>query len=149
MKIKDIMKTNIITVFPDTPYLKVVKILYDNNISGMPVVDENQNLIGMISEKDLFKALYPNYIEFIRNPEKYINLEEQEKNILEIKNNPISLYMSKNIITVSPQTSILAAGGIMLNKHIHRLPVVENNKLVGIVTRKDIYKSILKHYLKF
>lgn len=149
MKVKDVMKTNVITVFPDTTYFEAAKLIYKNNFSGIPVVDHNYKIVGIISEKDLFKAFYPNYIEFVKNPETYINQEEQEKNILEIKNNPISLYMSKNIITVSPETSVLSAGGIMLAHHIHRLPVVDKGKLIGIVSRKDIYKSILKHYLKF
>lgn len=149
MKVKDVMEKNVLTVFPNTTYFEAAKLIYKNNFSGLPVVDSNNKLVGIISEKDLFKALYPNYIEFIKNPENYIITENEEKKVLEIKNTPISLYMSKKIITVSPETSILTAGAIMITNHIHRLPVVENEKLVGIITRKDIYKSILKQYLKF
>ncbi|MGC8775845.1 MAG: HPP family protein [Minisyncoccia bacterium] len=147
MRVKEIMKTNVLTIFPETTYFEAAKLMYKNNFSGLPVIDSNQKLIGMLSEKDLFKALYPDYYEFIQNPESYFNHEEQEKRILEIKNNPISLYMSKKIISISPETSILAAGGIMLAHHVHRLPVLEKNKLLGIVTRKDIYKTILKNNL--
>jgi CBS domain-containing protein len=148
MRVKEIMKTNVLTIFPETTYFEAAKLMYKNNFSGLPVIDSNGKLIGMLSEKDLFKALYPNYIEFIQNPESYFNHEEQEQKILEIRNTPISLYMSKKIISISPETSVLAAGGIMLAHHIHRLPVLEKNKLVGIVTREDIYKTILKNYLK-
>jgi len=147
MRVKDIMTKNVLYVYPETTYEETAKLIYKNNISGLPVIDNKENLVGIISEKDLFRAMYPNYEDFIANPEEYFNHEEQEQKILEIKNNPISMYMSKKVISISPETSLMAAGGIMLAHHLHRLPVLENEKLIGIVSRKDIYKSILKHYL--
>ena len=147
MRVKDIMTKNVLYVYPETTYEETAKLIYKNNISGLPVIDNKENLVGIISEKDLFRAMYPNYEDFIANPEEYFNHEEQEKRILEIKDNPISMYMSKKVISISPETSLMAAGGIMLAHHLHRLPVLENEKLIGIVSRKDIYKSILKHYL--
>jgi CBS domain-containing protein len=149
MKVKNVMSKNVLCVNPETTYEESAKLMYENNFSGLPVIDNKGNLVGIISEKDLFRAMYPNYEDFIANPEEYFNHEEQEKRILEIKNNPIKMYMSKKVIFISPETSLMAAGGIMLAHHIHRLPVLENGKLVGIVSREDIYKAILKHYLGF
>jgi len=149
MKVKNVMSKNVLCVNPETTYEESAKLMYENNFSGLPVIDNKGNLVGIISEKDLFRAMYPNYEDFIANPEEYFNHEEQEKRILEIKNNPIKMYMSKKVIFISPETSLMAAGGIMLARHIHRLPVLENGKLVGIVSREDIYKAILKHYLGF
>lgn len=149
MRVKEIMQSNVVKIFPQTTYAEAAKLMYINNFSGLPVVDNNEKIMGIISEKDLFRALYPDYQKFIENPENYLNYEEQEKRILEIKNNPVSLYMNKNVISISPQASMMAAGGIMLARHIHRLPVIDNSKIVGIITRNDIYKTILKHYLNF
>jgi len=149
MKVKNVVSKNVLCVNPETTYEESAKLMYENNFSGLPVIDNKGNLVGIISEKDLFRAMYPNYEDFIANPEEYFNHEEQEKRILEIKNNPIKMYMSKKVISISPETSLMAAGGIMLAHHIHRLPVLENEKLVGIVSREDIYKAILKHYLGF
>jgi len=147
MRVKNVMSKNVLFAHPETTYEEAAKLMYENNLSGLPVIDNKGNLVGIISEKDLFRAMYPNYEDFIANPEEYFNHEEQEQKILEIKNNPISMYMSKKVVSISPETSLMAAGGIMLAHHLHRLPVVEDGKLVGIVSREDIYKSILKHYL--
>lgn len=147
MKVKNVMTKKVITVKKGMTYQTVVKILLKNKISGAPVVDENGKLIGLISEKDLFRVLYPHYWNFYVNPEIYLDLESRENKIKEIKNDPIDNFFIRDVISVSPETPIMTAGAIMLARGIHRLPVVENNKIVGIVSREDIYHRIFKKKL--
>jgi len=59
MKVKDLMYKHVISLRPDNTYEEAVKILYKNDIAGAPVVDEEDNIIGYVSEKDLFRILYP------------------------------------------------------------------------------------------
>lgn len=144
MKVRDIMETQVITLSPNTTYEEAARVLYENNISGAPVVDENNQTVGMISEKDLFKVLYPFYKSFYEHPEFYADNESRESKAKEIRGKKIEIFMSKDIATVTPDTPILTAGAVMLARGIHRLPVVEEGKIVGIISRKSIYRAILK-----
>lgn len=144
MKVRDIMETKVITLSPNTTYEEAAGVLYGNNISGAPVVDENNQIVGMISEKDLFKVLYPFYKSFYEHPEFYADIESRESKAKEIRGKKIGIFMSKEIATVTPDTPILTAGAVMLARGIHRLPVMEEGKLVGIISRKSIYRAILK-----
>ena len=148
MKVRDVMTTSVITVSPAATYEETARILYKHNLSGVPVVNGHGKLVGIVSEKDLFRAMYPLYEEYILEPHAYYDQEIQENEIEIIRKRPIEKYMSKQVITVSAGDSVLHAGGLLLARGLHRLPVTENGKLVGIVSREDIYSSILKKHLQ-
>ncbi len=147
MRVRDVMVTEVITVTPETAYEDAAFLLHKHQVSGMPVVDENGVLAGIISEKDLFRALYPRYEEYVSNPEAYTDQERQEVEIESVRKQPVHKYMNRKVVTISAGASVLHAGGLMLARGVHRLPVVENGKLVGIVAREDIYSAILKKHL--
>jgi CBS domain-containing protein len=147
MRVRDVMITPVITVTPTTTYEETARLLHRHDVSGLPVVSENGKLVGVVSEKDLFRAMYPLYEEYILEPHAYYDQELQEEEIETIRKQPVEKYMSKQVVTIAPDVCILHAGGLMLARGLHRLPVVENGKLVGIVTREDIYGTILKKHL--
>lgn len=147
MKVKQVMTKKVIKLIKGQTYGEVVKIFLKRKISGAPVVDEHDNLIGLVSEKDLFRVLYPYYKSFYENPECYFDLEEREKKPEEIKDDPIENFMTKNVCFVDPEMPVMAAGALMLARGIHRLPVVKDGKIIGIVSREDIYRKILKRKL--
>ena len=148
MKVKEVMITDIITVKKDSTYKEVAMVITDNNISGVLVIDDAGKLIGVVSEKDLFRVLYPYYQSFYENPELYVDLEKREDKINEVYNHPIEKFMTKQLVTISPEAPIMEAGALMLAKKVHRLPVVDKDKLVGLVTRESIYRAVLNHHLK-
>lgn len=148
MKVKEIMKTNIINFRKGTSIYEVAKILSQRHISGAPVIDEKDRLIGIVSEKDIFRALYPNYEDFYSNSTLRTDLEKIEERIADVVNLKVEDVMIKNIISVTPDTSIIKVGAIMLAENIHRVMVLDANKPVGIVTRRDVYKAIFKDKLK-
>lgn len=141
------MAVNVITVPPHSSYEEVAKLLHAQRISGVPVVDDTGRLVGAVSEKDLFRVLFPFYRSFYENPESYTNLEAREHKIDEIRRYPVSRFMTVDITSIDPDAPIMRAGAIMLARHIHRLPVVDGGKLVGIVSRGNIYREILKQHL--
>jgi len=148
MKIRDVMFQEVITISPETTYEEAAKMIVERRHSGFPVVDKSGAIVGMLSEKNLFRGLYPTYEDFMTDPENYIfNQERREHKIQEIRMRPVSDFMSKEVVCVSPDDPILKAGGIMLAKHYYRLPVVEGGKLVGLVTRANIFSRILKEQL--
>jgi CBS domain-containing protein len=149
MKIKNVFRPEVITINVNSSFEEAVAILYKNKISGVPVVDDDGKIVGILSEKDLFKVLYPYETSFALNPEMYLDFESRENKVDDIKNKKISEFMSKNVIVVDVEMPLLKAGGLMLARGIHRLPVLENGKLVGIVSRSDIFGRIFKNHLNF
>jgi CBS domain-containing protein len=147
MKVKDVMITDIITVKKEATYKEVAVVLTNKNISGVLVVDDAGKLIGVVSEKDLFKVLYPYYQSFYETPEQYLDLERREDKINEVFDHKIESFMTKELVTISPDAPIMEAGSLMLAKKVHRLPVVDKGKLIGLVTRELIYRAILNHHL--
>ncbi len=146
MQVREVLEKNVITLHSDATHEEAARLLYGSNISGAPVLNTEGELVGMLSEKDLFKALYPSYRSFFESPEYYLDQEAREEDIREVRTRKVSDIMSKAIFAIQPDTPLLRAGAIMLAKGIHRLPVLENGKLVGIVTRDHIYKAILRRH---
>jgi len=141
------MISPVITVSPTATYEEAAKIMHTNNVSGIVVVDGENNVLGIVSEKDLFKAMFPLYEEYAVSPDITVDKDDLEGNIESIRNQPIEKYMARKVRTIGPDSPILSAGGLMLAHGLHRLPVVENNKLIGIVTREDIYGTVLMKLL--
>ncbi len=147
MKVRNIMIHQVVTVSPETSYEEAARILYGNNISGSPVVNARGELIGILSEKDLFRAMFPLYREYLADPQAYRDQEEQEERMSELRHEPIVKYMQSPAITVDVDAPILRAGGLLLAHGLHRLPVLDHGKLVGIVTRENIFRRILQRRL--
>jgi CBS domain-containing protein len=149
MKIRDVMHTQVITLDALTSYEDAAQFLLSNNISGCPVTNGAGAIIGMISDKDLYKVLYPYYNSFYKSPEDYTDLEGRENKIDEIKRNPIERFMTCKVVSAKPDDPIMKVGGIMLARGIHRMPVINSEgKLEGIVVRSDIYQKIIQDHLK-
>lgn len=144
MKVKDIMETGVLSVTPSTPYEEVAKILYKNNISGVPVLDEMNKIVGFVSEKDIFRILYPHYKSYYESPEAYTDLEARESKAGEIKNHPTEMFMVKNPVLCGADDSVMKVGALMLAKNVSRIPVIEAGRVVGMVSRKMIYRAVLK-----
>lgn len=138
------MKKDVVVIKKGTSYQTLAKILLENKISGAPVVDENEKIVGVVSEKDLFKAIYPSYEEFYESPESYLDFEKLEEEAKKAGDKKVEDFMSKRLITADPETPVLKIGALMVATGIHRVPVVENGKVVGMVSRRDIYRAILK-----
>jgi len=147
MKVRDVMQTRIITAYQDSTYEEVARLLQLYNISGLPIISRTGELVGILSEKDLVGALFPKPEDFYKNPEAHLNLEDKEAEIARVRFKPIFEFMSPEVTAVFPNDPILKAGSIMIAKNVHRLPVVEKKKLVGIISRRDIFKNILDVYL--
>lgn len=145
MQVKDIMYTDVACLKPTTTFIEAAELFLKHKISGAPVVDDAGKLVGVISEKDLFRAMYPSYKSFYTNPTPYVNNEDElEDSAKEAKNKQIDEIMVKRVVTATPETSILKIGGLMVATGIHRVPVVENGKVVGMVSRGTIYRAVLQ-----
>jgi len=154
MLVKEAMNTEVITCKPGDPVSKLVELLKEHHISGMPVVD-NGKVVGIVSETDmlkLFKApevssdmFLPSPFEIIEMPiRSVIRFEEFKRSLEDIHMKPVRDIMKKKVYSVSPDISLEEASGMMVKYNVNRLPVIENGKLVGILARSDIIQGLSK-----
>ncbi len=143
MQIKDIMTTNVVTVSITDSVEQCAKLLQENNISGLPVLDDSGRVTGIVTEGDLIRRASrikaPGYLEilggliYLGSPKKFVE-ELQRAMSLEA-----GQLMSKDVVFVKPDDSLEQAATLMVDKGINRLPVIDDEeKLVGIVSRRDI-----------
>ncbi len=148
MLVKDVMTKDVLTAHPEEKVEKVARIMLDNQISGMPVVDQNNRVVGIITEKDLmikaselkvpfYLTLFDSII-FLENPIRFNN------DLKKYTASYVKEAMTDKVITVPEDCPVSDVVAIMQKKKINRVPVVRHGKLIGIVTRNDILKAIVE-----
>ncbi|WP_432665997.1 CBS domain-containing protein [Wukongibacter baidiensis] len=147
MKAKDIMNNDVISVKAEDKVEDLVKILLENEISGVPVVDEKGNVVGIVSEADLIypeKSLHlPAFIPVLDGIVFLESFKKLEKEIKKMTAYRVKDVMNKDVVAVKEDTEVQEVVNILLDKKINRVPVVnEENKLVGIITRSNILRHI-------
>jgi CBS domain-containing protein len=148
MLIKNVMTKKVVTVSLDESFPQIVKLLTKKKISGVVVVDKKGKAAGVISEKDLFNKLFPSQKLFYKNVEYYMNYNNIVKDTIKLSGLKAKNIMSKKIISVESEDHILKACSLFIIHHIRRLPVIDNGKLMGIVTTNNIYKNFLMSLIK-
>jgi predicted transcriptional regulator len=144
---REIMTTKIITVTPETAVSELAQILATSNIGGAPVVDEEGRLLGVVTESDLIdqtkKVHIPTVVAildsliFLERPDK------MEKEIRKIAGTVVGDIYSKNPVTVSEETPLDEIATIMAKKHVHTLPVMRGEQLVGVIGKGDIIRTLI------
>ncbi|MFH2104881.1 MAG: CBS domain-containing protein [Parcubacteria group bacterium] len=144
MEVKEVMKKEVISVRVGMSITEAAMILLKHNITGAPVIDQSGKLVGVVSEKDIFKYLYPDYHEYY----SFLGFDKEKSDIQakikEGQDKQINEIMSKNVIYVAPHDSVVRVGALMIMKKIHRVVVVDKGKLVGIVGRRDVYHHVFR-----
>ena len=133
MPVQNWMTTDVVSVGPDTSLLKVGKLMKDHHIRRIPVVDDNGQVVGIISDRDVRDA----------SPSKATTLDMYEMHYLlaELKAKNI---MTAKPITVKPTDTVEQAALIMLDNKVGGLPVVDDNgRLVGIISDHDVFKALV------
>ena len=121
---KDFMSTHVITCRPDLSIFEAAELLTDNHVTGIPVVDEAHNLVGILSEYDILKVL---------------------KECAPEDNKTVNDFMTRNVITFPDNATTIQIWEFFIdNPTKRRVPIVSNGKLAGVVSRGDIVKQIIK-----
>lgn len=119
MKVVELMNKDVVTCHPTEKLNIILNKLELFNIAGMPVVDKGR-LVGMVCQSDILRGL-------------------KTGSMTELS---VSDVMTSDVVTVPPTESAVLVAKIMVEKHINRVPIVDNEKVVGIVTRGDIIKAV-------
>jgi len=144
VKIKDIMLKNTTSVVPDCCLGEVVEIMAIHRINGIPVVDDEQKVVGFISQHDIIKELLPNYLGIINSSSFITEFIQLSKKLKEYANHKVKEFMKKNIITINEEDNEVMAADLLIRNRIHHLPVVRDGYLVGIVTMRDLLKAMIE-----
>lgn len=147
VKAGDIMSSPVLTIGPDATVRELAKVLADNNVSGLPVVDDEGTLLGVVSEEDLIlqdaELHFPHYVQIFDSViyvESVRKFEERFRKAFAAK---VSDVMSTEPVTVSPETTLREIATVMADKDVNRVPVVdEGNHLLGIIARGDVIRGI-------
>jgi CBS domain-containing protein len=143
MKVGDIMSREVISIGPDEPVREIARLMLARRISGVPVVDAERRVLGVVSEGDL-----------IRRPELetdqarggWLNLfvsdDERARDFIKSHGLKASEVMTQPAICVAPELPLAEVVRLMERHHVKRLPVTENGRLVGLLTRADLLRAL-------
>jgi CBS domain-containing protein len=123
-EIKNVMTTDVITVNKNAPLYDVIRLLIEHNITGMPVVDDNMHLVGIISEKNILRLLYE--VEYFTSA-------------------TVEDFMTTDVVSFDVEDSLVNVCDCLIQNQFRRVPVLSKGKLVGIISRKNIINNIFEY----
>lgn len=133
MRVRDYMSTPALTITTNTGVQEALRVMRSHHIRRLPVVNEEEQCIGIISERDLLYA----------SPSPATSLSVWELNYL-LAALRVSEVMTRNVITTTPESSLQSSARLMLSHKIGGLPVVDGlNRVIGVITESDIFRAFL------
>ncbi len=141
------MTKDVITVSPATTVSELAMLLATNNIGGAPVLDSSGTLLGVVTENDLIdqkkKIHIPTVVTILDSVFYLENPDRMEKEMKKIAGSTVGDIYTKKPRTVDEETLIDEIATLMAEKNIHTLPVMRGDKLVGVIGKKDIIKTLI------
>jgi CBS domain-containing protein len=153
----EVMTAPVISIRADTPLKKAAEILDENSFSGLPVVDEEDVLIGIISETDILRYTQQIIGQPLRDPHRvftksqevlHIDITHRGVEVIElVASTTVETLMTVEVVSVNEDTPLYEVVRLMQEHNINRVPVVDDNKkLVGIIARADLISAMLKNW---
>ncbi|MBT4864808.1 MAG: CBS domain-containing protein [Planctomycetaceae bacterium] len=119
---REVMRQDVITLSPDDTAGDAIRLLLNNSISGAPVVDNEGHIVGLVSEYELLQVVYDRLLATV----------------------PVSEFMTREVISYGPDTTIIEVAGMFMAARIRRIPIVEDGKLIGLLSRRDLLRTGLQ-----
>ena len=145
VKAKQIMTADVVTVAPGTKIDAVAKQLVNHRISALPVVTDNGELVGLVSESDM---LHRAETQTTRKRkwwlEIFIDNRQKAREFIKSHSHDVDDVMSRVVVTVSPETELTNVANILDVHKIRRVPVVQDGKLIGIISRSDLVRALAR-----
>ena len=149
VKAQDIMTRNVISVHPDMEIANAAALLFEHHINGVPVIDKDEKLIGILCQSDLIaqqKTIpIPSLFTFLDGYIPFTSLKKVEKTVQKIAALTVADAMTPDPVTVTPETGIETIASLMVDKNFHSIPVVDDDRLVGIIGKEDVLQTLIKH----
>lgn len=155
MRVRDVMSDDVITLKPTASLREAAITLADESVGGCPVVDDEDRIIGMLSEVDILEALKTQHTELrmLMPPEitfgiSFVEIIKEREALTafkEVESKLVRDVMTKDVYAVGPEDNVEGAIQVMVRHKVHRIPVVEGGKVVGILTRGDVLRGFFRH----
>jgi len=142
MLVRDVMTTGVMAVRKEDTLRAVASKMISRHCGAIPVVDDDNTLLGIVTLRDVLLPLYPNMGDYIHDnvhSRDFVNMQEGYPKVMEMKAEDV---MTANPFTVSPDEPVLKAASYMGLKNLRHIPVAENGKLLGMVTISDINQGL-------
>jgi len=144
---KDIMTTDVITVTTETSVRDLADILWKNRISGAPVIDSDNELVSVVTESDLIdqnkKVHIPKMIAILDSVLFLEKPGKMKEDIQKMTGATVRDIMAKELVTVTADIPLDEIATIMAEKNVHTLPVVAEKKLIGVIGKSDIIRTLI------
>ena len=144
---KDIMTREVITISPETEIAQAAQLLLTNRINGVPVVNDAGELVGILCQSDLIiqqkNIPIPSLFTLLDGFIPLTSSKKIDREVEKIAATKVEDAMTANPVTVNPDTGIEKVAAFMVEKNYHTLPVVDGGKLVGIVGKVDVLKTLI------
>lgn len=144
---RDIMTREVITVTPETDITQATRILLENRINGLPVVDEKHRLVGIVCQSDLIaqqkRIPLPSLFTLLDGYITLTSAKHFEKEVQKIAATRVEQAMTPEPVTVRSDTPIEDIASLMVEKKLHTLPVVDGRELVGVIGKEDMLRTLM------
>jgi CBS domain-containing protein len=144
----DVMTKDLVTVFPETTVEELAKIFIEHRIGTVPVLNKSGELIGVVTETDLVERDRNLHMPTIISLFDWVIYLEDEsrfrRELRKMTGQTVADLYTAEVMSVSPETSLDRVADIMADKHINAVPVTTGKKLVGIVSRIDLIRTLVK-----
>lgn len=144
MKVADVMTQPVISVTPEMAIVEAARLMLQHRISGLPVVDQGGSVVGIVSEGDLLRRaetstdrVHSRWFELLISPGRLA------RDYVQSHARKVSEVMTRDVASVAPPDTLAVVVQLMETRHIKRLPVIENGRLVGIVSRANLMQALL------
>jgi CBS domain-containing protein len=146
VNVSDVMTRDVVTVSPETPLKDVARLLVERHISGVPVADPTGRLLGVVSEGDFISKEVAAASGLTTPRHHFLRGDDKNEAALIARGNALTAgeAMSSPAITIAPDSSLAQAAQVMGRNGIKRLPVVEDERVVGILSRADVVRSFTR-----
>ncbi len=138
MRAKDIMRSEVQCVTETTTLRELSRAFRRHGVTTLAVVDESGELVGVVSEEDLLRAMLPSYAELQDNLQYMMDFEYLEDRAEEVENTPVRDIMIRGAVGVNENAPLMRVISLFLLKSTSHIPVVRGGQIVGLVTRTDI-----------
>jgi CBS domain-containing protein len=136
------MNRSVRSVSPDTKVMEVASVMCLYRLPGIPVVEDDGRLIGIIAEKDVLHSLFPKLEDLMEEGMGNVDLDKEMGKYKDVLAMPVTDLMTRNPIAVPPDMHVLRAATIMVRNRFRRIPVAHNGILVGMLSLGDVHKAI-------
>ncbi len=147
MLVEDVMSRSLKTVNPDTSMAEVVSMMCLYRLSGIPVVEDDNKLVGFISERDVLDPMFPK-LEDMMDGLAAIDMTAALDKYADVVGMTVADLMTPSVISVGPDLEILKAAAKMVGNKFRRIPVAVGDRLIGMLSLGDVHKSIYIEHVK-